>query len=146
MADSASISLQASADLKSLELLFDYTKFHIGLYLTLASGFDHRVLSGQNPGYTDACYPEILINLVRQPPMSLSVRWIKAPTSTRVMTSCCVLIGVAFGVLAYHFNLVTDNPRFTPFWRVGACVAFLVAFVISVTGKVLTISRGEHGG
>ncbi len=27
------------ADLKSLELLFDYTKFHIGVYLTLASSF-----------------------------------------------------------------------------------------------------------
>lgn len=30
---------QRAADLKSLELLFDYTKFHIGLYLTLASTY-----------------------------------------------------------------------------------------------------------
>ena len=28
-----------AADLKSLELLYDYTKFHIGFYLTIASGF-----------------------------------------------------------------------------------------------------------
>jgi len=28
-----------AADLKSLELLFDYTKFHIGVYLTMASAF-----------------------------------------------------------------------------------------------------------
>lgn len=77
--------------------------------------------------------------------MRLTVRSVKAPTATRIMTSSFVLIGVAFGVLAYHFDLVTDNPRFTPFWRVGACVAFLIALVIAVTGKVLTISReGER--
>lgn len=29
----------ATAKLKSLELLFDYTKFHIGLYLTLAGSY-----------------------------------------------------------------------------------------------------------
>ena len=28
-----------TADLKSLELLFDYTKFHIGFYLTLATAY-----------------------------------------------------------------------------------------------------------
>ncbi len=30
---------QQAADLRSLDLLFDYTKFHIGLYLTLASAY-----------------------------------------------------------------------------------------------------------
>jgi hypothetical protein len=35
--ESMALEGAASADLKSLELLFDYTKFHIGLYLTLAS-------------------------------------------------------------------------------------------------------------
>ena len=29
----------ATAKLKSLELLFDYTKFHIGLYLTVTAGY-----------------------------------------------------------------------------------------------------------
>ena len=29
----------ATANQKSLEMLFDYTKFHIGLYLTLASAY-----------------------------------------------------------------------------------------------------------
>jgi hypothetical protein len=36
---SSSQLAQQMADLKSLELLFDYTKFHIGLYLTLASAY-----------------------------------------------------------------------------------------------------------
>src|SRR5262245_22465987 len=30
---------QQAAELRSLDLLFDYTKFHIGLYLTLASAY-----------------------------------------------------------------------------------------------------------
>src|SRR4051812_41925156 len=34
----AKAAVQA-ADLESLKLLYDYTKFHIGFYLTLASGF-----------------------------------------------------------------------------------------------------------
>src|SRR5262249_11047240 len=37
--ESAKIAAQAAADLKSLELLFDYTKFHIGVYLTLAAAY-----------------------------------------------------------------------------------------------------------
>ncbi len=36
---SATQLAQQAAELKSLDLLFDYTKFHIGLYLTLASAY-----------------------------------------------------------------------------------------------------------
>jgi hypothetical protein len=39
MVDPAVASLSADAALKSLELLFDYTKFHIGVYLTLAASY-----------------------------------------------------------------------------------------------------------
>jgi hypothetical protein len=42
MADADSVKAAtelAAAKLKSLELLFDYTKFHIGLYLTLAGSY-----------------------------------------------------------------------------------------------------------
>lgn len=28
---------QSDADLKSIELLYDYTKFHVGVYLTLGA-------------------------------------------------------------------------------------------------------------
>jgi hypothetical protein len=33
------LAVVKAADLKSLELLYDYTKFHIGVYLTMASAF-----------------------------------------------------------------------------------------------------------
>ena len=36
---SLTIAILKAADLKGLELLFDYTKFHIGIYLTMASAF-----------------------------------------------------------------------------------------------------------
>jgi hypothetical protein len=39
MADASMAKAVMDADLKSLELLHEYTKFHIGLYLTLASAF-----------------------------------------------------------------------------------------------------------
>ena len=40
MSDSSlTIAILKAADLKGLELLFDYTKFHIGVYLTMASAF-----------------------------------------------------------------------------------------------------------
>ena len=38
-AESTRIAAEYAANLKSLELLFDYTKFHIGLYLTLAGSY-----------------------------------------------------------------------------------------------------------
>lgn len=47
--------IEAAADVtskqKSLELLFDYTKFHIGLYLTLTASYIavNSVKSGANP-------------------------------------------------------------------------------------------------
>ena len=34
-----SFTAEQAADLKSLELLYDYTKFHIGVYLTMATTF-----------------------------------------------------------------------------------------------------------
>jgi len=37
--DATRAAAQAAADLKSLEMLFEYTKFHIGLYLTLAAAY-----------------------------------------------------------------------------------------------------------
>ena len=37
--DSTKLAIEAAAKLKSLELLFDYTKFHIGLYLTLTASY-----------------------------------------------------------------------------------------------------------
>jgi len=39
MADATVTSAVLAADLRSLDLLFDYTKFHIGLYLSLSSAF-----------------------------------------------------------------------------------------------------------
>ena len=39
MAEESMAKAVVEADLKSVELLFEYTKFHIGLYLTLASAF-----------------------------------------------------------------------------------------------------------
>ncbi len=36
---SLTVAVLKAADLKGLELLFDYTKFHIGVYLTMASAF-----------------------------------------------------------------------------------------------------------
>lgn len=40
MSDEARVTAAVlAADLESLKLLYDYTKFHIGFYLTLASGF-----------------------------------------------------------------------------------------------------------
>lgn len=38
MSDTVDLDVKA-ANLKGLELLFDYTKFHIGVYLTLAPAF-----------------------------------------------------------------------------------------------------------
>jgi hypothetical protein len=38
-ARAASLAAAQAADLKGLDLLYDYTKFHIGVYLTLASSF-----------------------------------------------------------------------------------------------------------
>lgn len=37
--ESMTLAVVKAADLKGLELLFDYTKFHIGVYLTMASAF-----------------------------------------------------------------------------------------------------------
>jgi hypothetical protein len=50
------IELQAvlAANLKSLELLFDYTKFHIGVYLTLASSFITVASLKKGDGYVVA--------------------------------------------------------------------------------------------
>ena len=39
MSDQPETSVSFSGKQKSLELLFDYTKFHIGLYLTLTAAF-----------------------------------------------------------------------------------------------------------
>ena len=57
-----------SCDRKSLELLFDYTKFHIGVYLTLGSAFLTAVAlkdGGENPKLlVPVSLPMVLVALI----------------------------------------------------------------------------------
>jgi len=57
--------VKLSEQIKSLELLYDYTKFHIGAYLTLASAFMAALALKQGGAHGDlllpACSPLVLV-------------------------------------------------------------------------------------